>query len=234
MINRNKVLKLYKLCKEHTASRVFWFIYLNSDRNNCFTGGNKVIADALHANKKNISQAIQYLNDNGFIRTEKFNGCVSLQWVNPDIIWRTKPENRKLCGFIEDKKDRAIYSFNNFIQINFNRILRVIFNDILLEEPKAFDLFIYVLLHMDYNREYAASKTELANALDSSQTSIWRYSKILMEKGIFRIYEAEKSNGYQIFDTIASRDNKTQCSDGRDSFLTVLVQKKKGGMPYDE
>lgn len=211
-INRNYKIKFIKLLGEPQASRVFWYLVIRSDKFNCYKGGIAVIASELKMDKKMVIKALKYLNDNDYIRTETYTHNVIFQWINPALIWRTKPELKKACAFYDAKENRAIFSFNNFVQINYSKITRELYVDCLIENYKAFNLFMYLVIRMEYSREVEVTKKSLSEILSVSETSVYRYARYLQDKGFLRLYDVQGVCGFEISHTLASRENEKEVS----------------------
>lgn len=225
-INLNYLLKFIELIKNPVACRVFLFLVFRSDKHNFYDGGPSKLVTDLRIDRMKATTAIKYLNEHGFIRTEKI-GNKTVQWINPALIWKTKPEERKLCGFIEDKQNRPIYSFNNFIQLNYKLVMRDMYVTCLIENYRAFNLLFYLLIHMNYRREVEVTKEKISEQTGISVKAVYNYSKYLQDKGYFRIYNVRGVNGYEIYSDIACRGNSDRKA------YALFEETEKGGLYYD-
>lgn len=210
-----------------SAFRVFWFLVIRSDKTNRFEGGSAVIARELRMGKQMVLDALRYLNDNGYIRSDTVSHVSVVHWVSPDLVWKTKKEKKKLCGFIEDVSDRVIAGFSSFVQVNYSLEMRDRMLACLADSPRAFILFIFLLLNVDYHMELEVSLKDISAATGLSIRSLNRYSQYLQSLGFIRVYASRGTNGYQIYSDIACRSNKTDI--GEESILFTM----KGGEPND-
>lgn len=199
--------KWVDLLRQKTPAAVFLFMMNNSDKRNCYEGGGSKIASELRMRKQNVLTSIKLLNEQGYIRTEIINGK-TYHWLCPDLVWRSTPKDRKLCGFIENIEKRPIYSFNNFVQIHFTLRMRALFLDCLIENATAYILYTYLIIIMDdKTRNIEMKLSGIADALNISEKTASRCIKYLADKDFIQIYKRSQSFGFTVNEDLARKTN---------------------------
>jgi len=75
--------------------------------------------------------------------------------------------------------------------------------ELLKEEPKAVNLFLFLTEHMDNSNALIVSKETLSEHMDCSVRTITRQVKILKEKGFLQVLKSGPSNVYCVNANIA-------------------------------
>jgi len=196
------------LLRQKTEAAVFLYMVLDMDKTNKFIGTGTEIASELKMRKQNVLEAIKALNAQGYIRTDYDKITKkTIHWIDPSLVWRSTPNDRKVCGFIDEPKKRPIYSFNNFVQSCFTRNVKAKYLECLIENPMAYILFQFINITMDYNRNLEVSRKDIADALNVSEKTISRCLSYLVNNDFIYAFKRGKALGFTVDEYLSSRTN---------------------------
>lgn len=96
---------------------------------------------------------------------------------------------------------RKLKPNSNFVQIYRNEMFSI--RELIKDEPKAANLFLFLTEKMDQDNAIVVSQETLSEVLGTSKRTIIRHLKLLIEKGFLKVIKSGTANVYLVNANIA-------------------------------